>query len=598
MSSGARLHVNHALKGIMSYVLNDPAAFADESADGFAAAHHDLVRRVSGGVARRTATPKGQVSLVIGGGSGHYPAFAGLVGPGLAHAAAMGNVFASPSSQQVYSVAKSVATQAGVLLSYGNYSGDALNFDLAEQRLRDEGIPCRTVRVTDDVYSAHPEEKEKRRGIAGDLTVFRTAAWAAEQGFDLDAVAELAARANERTRSVGVAFSGCTLPGAPEPLFTVPAGQMAVGMGIHGEPGIEMKPLPTAAELADLLIEALLSEVPEEVDSLEGTRVGVILNGLGSVKSEELFVVYGSVASGLEERGVEIVDPEVGEYATSFEMAGVSLTLFWLDDELEKAWKSPAYTPAYRKGTLTIDPAAEVLQATAVSQTDEIRAAASPESIAAESTLIDVVEAIRDVIDQEADELGRLDAIAGDGDHGIGMQRGARAAAAAAAGARGSGAGSVLGAAGDAWADRAGGTSGALWGLGLRAVADAIGDQEPPDARTLAAGFGAACSAIQEFGKAVVGDKTLVDALVPFAETLAARVDDGAPLAQAWADAAAEATSAAGATSELVPRLGRARTHSGKSRGTPDPGAVSFGLAMSAAASVLAGAAAAKRSHD
>ncbi len=165
----------------MSYVLNDPADFADESAAGFVAAHRTLVRRVTGGVARATARPPGEVAVVIGGGSGHYPAFAGLVGAGLAHAAAMGNVFASPSAQQIYAVAKSVATEAGVLFSYGNYAGDVLNFDQAERRLNDEGIPCRTVRVTDDVYSASPAEHTKRRGIAGDLAVFRAAAWAANK---------------------------------------------------------------------------------------------------------------------------------------------------------------------------------------------------------------------------------------------------------------------------------------------------------------------------------------------------------------------------------------------------------------------------------
>ena len=167
----------------MSYVLNNPESFAQESADGFVAANRGLVRRVQGGVARAASTPAGQVALVIGGGSGHYPAFAGLVGPGLAHGAAMGNVFASPSAQQIYSVAKAVASDAGVLFSYGNYAGDALNFDQAQERLKAEGIPCQTVRVTDDIYSAPPSEPEKRRGIAGDLSVFRAAGWAIEQGW-------------------------------------------------------------------------------------------------------------------------------------------------------------------------------------------------------------------------------------------------------------------------------------------------------------------------------------------------------------------------------------------------------------------------------
>ncbi|WP_341578121.1 dihydroxyacetone kinase family protein [Microbacterium schleiferi] len=573
----------------MSYVLNAAADFADESAEGFVAAHAGLVRRVTGGVARRTATPAGEVAVVIGGGSGHYPAFAGLVGPGLAHGAAMGNVFASPSTQQIYAVAKSVATDAGVLLSYGNYAGDALNFDLAQDRLRSEGIPCRTVRVTDDIYSAGKDERTKRRGIAGDLAVFRAAGWAAAQGFDLDTVATIAERANENTRSLGVAFSGCTLPGSEEPLFSVPAGQMAIGMGIHGEPGIDVRPLGTADEIATLFVKGLIDEVPAGVTDIDGARVGVILNGLGAVKAEELFVVYRAVARELSGRGLVIVDPEVGEYATSFEMAGLSLTLFWLDEELEAAWTSPAYSPAYRKGMIDLSGADAAASETDVTEVSAVTAA-PPESAAAGRVAAAAIAAIRDLIDREVDELGRLDAIAGDGDHGIGMQRGARAAADAAdaAVAQEAGAGTVLALAGDAWADRAGGTSGALWGAGLRAVGDTVGDEEAPDALTVATGVDAARDAVQSFGKAVVGDKTLVDALVPFTEVLLARVGDGVPLATAWADAAAVATAAARATADLLPRMGRARPHMEKSLGTPDPGAISLALSMTEVAGVLA----------
>ncbi|GAA2201249.1 dihydroxyacetone kinase family protein [Sinomonas flava] len=570
----------------MSYVLNDAVAFADESAEGFVAAHRNLVRRVRGGVARAAATPPGQVAVVIGGGSGHYPAFAGLVGPGIAHGAAMGNVFASPSAQQVVAVARAVASDAGVLLTYGNYAGDALNFDQAQEQLRAEGIPCQSVRVTDDICSAPAAEQEKRRGIAGDLVVFRAAGWAAEQGLDLEAVAAFAARANERTRSIGVAFSGCTLPGAAEPLFTVPEGMMAVGMGIHGEPGIETVPIAPARELAELLTARILAERPENGT---GGRVGVIINGLGSVKSEELFLLYGAILPLLKDAGLAIVDPEVGEYATSFEMAGLSLTIVWLDDELEQAWRSPAYTPAYRKGTVDL--------AAAPAAPDEVGGAADAgtviaageEAAAAGARVLKAIESIRNVIDREVDELGRLDAIAGDGDHGIGMQRGARAAAeaAAAASSAGAGAGTVLTRAGEAWADKAGGTSGALWGLALRTLGRQIGDAGAPGAAVVAQAVAAAREAIQRTGKAEIGDKTLVDALIPFSERLTALASEGRGLSTAWTEAATAATAAAAATADLLPRLGRARPHAEKSLGTPDPGAVSFALAVTAVGTVL-----------
>lgn len=577
----------------MSFVVNDPADFADEAAAGFVAAHRTEVRQVPGGVARAAATPEGEVAVVIGGGSGHYPAFAGLVGPGLAHGAAMGNVFASPSAQHVYGVATAVAAGAGVLLSYGNYAGDVLNFDEAERRLRADGIPCRTVRVTDDISSASVDERDKRRGIAGDLVVFRAAAWAAEQGRDLDAVHALASRANERTRSIGVAFGGCTLPGADAALFTVADGQMAIGMGIHGEPGIETVPLESADAIAGRLVDALLAERPDDIEAAAEARVGVIVNGLGSVKGEELFVVFGAAARQLEAAGLVIVDPEVGEFATSFEMAGLSLTLVWLDDELEQAWRSPAATPAYRKGDLAAR--ASATPAAAPRADDDAPAApipaASEASRAAATVAHAGVDAIRDLIEREADELGRLDAIAGDGDHGIGMRRGTRAAADAAAKALagGAGAGTVLALAGDAWALKAGGTSGALWGAALRTLGESLGDEDAPDAAAVARAVEAARTTVQTLGKADLGDKTMVDAIIPFADALVHAVGAGDDLADAWTTAAADATRAAEATAQLRPKLGRARPHVEKSLGTPDPGAISFAQSMTAVGAVLRG---------
>ncbi|MGC9495890.1 dihydroxyacetone kinase family protein [Streptomyces sp. WG7] len=563
----------------MTRLFNDPAAFADEALEGFTAAHRRWVRSVTGGVVRATATPPGQVAVVIGGGSGHYPAFSGLVGRGLAHGAAVGNVFASPSAQQIRSVARAAHGGAGVLLMYGNYAGDVLHFGQAAERLAADGIDARTFAVADDISSAAPDESAKRRGIAGDLPVFKAAAAAAEQGLPLDEVLRVAERAGARTRSFGIAFSGCTLPGADHPLFTVPEARMAVGLGIHGEPGIGEEPLPTADEAARLLVDTLLKELPEDVEGPAGQRAAVILNGLGSVKYEELFVVYRKVASLLGETGVEIVDPEVGELVTSFDMAGVSLTLTWLDDRLEELWRAPADTPAFRKGTLDApehggrDPLAEDTPDTAVPP-------ASGTSRHAAGAALAALDAVAATVDTHADELGRIDAVAGDGDHGIGMRRGSTAARRAAADvhARGAGAGTVLTQAADAWADKAGGTSGALWGTVLRCLGTALGDQDAPDAARVAAGVTEASAAVRRLGGAEVGDKTMVDVLVPFADTLADGVAHGLGLTDAWDRAATAATEAAAATAGLLPRKGRARPHAEKSLGTPDAGAHSLAL--------------------
>lgn len=571
----------------MTRLFNEPAAFADEMIEGFVASHGRWVRRVPGGVARSTKSTPGTVALVIGGGSGHYPAFAGLVGQGMAHGAAMGNLFASPSAQQVYSVAKSANNGAGVLLGYGNYAGDVLHFTQAQERLRKEGIDCRSIAVTDDVSSAPLEERAKRRGIAGDLTVFKVAAAAAEAGYGMDRTVEIAERANDRTRSFGVAFSGCTLPGAENPLFSVPEGRMAVGMGIHGEPGIGEMDIPTADELAELLVGKLLTEVPDGLD-LSGARVVPILNGLGSVKYEELFVVYRRVAQLLAEAGLEAVDPQVGELVTSFDMAGTSLTLFWLDDELETLWNAPADAPAFRRGAVTAQKLdAQELDADELAS-GVVEAATIPDatddSRTAALRVLAALVAAKAVIDANVEELGRIDAIAGDGDHGIGMERGVRAAVEAATDAvgRGAGAATTLHLAADAWADRAGGTSGALWGMALRAVGDAIGDSNAPDAGAVATGVAGAASAIMEFGKAKPGDKTLVDVLVPFRDALAAGANAGQSLTDAWGAAATVAQQAADSTANLLPLMGRARPHAEKSLGTPDAGAVSMALIVRA----------------
>lgn len=571
----------------MTRLFNDPAAFAEEMIEGFAAANRRHVRPVTGGVVRAARGAAGNVAVVIGGGSGHYPAFGGLVGPGLAHGAAMGNLFASPSTQQVHGVASAAQTGGGVLLTYGNYAGDVLNFDAAQERLRSEGVDTRTVTVTDDVSSAPAEEKHKRRGIAGDLTVFKVAGAAADAGASLDDVERIARHANEHTRSFGVAFSGCTLPGADAPLFEVPAGRMAVGLGIHGEPGIGETDVPTADGLARLMVDTLLAELPDGIATPVGRRVVPILNGLGSVKYEELFVVYRSVARHLEEAGLELVDPQVGEFCTSFDMAGASLTLFWVDDELERLWLAPCDTPAFRRNGVVAEDAGDA------DVVEQAAAAAIPPaaevSRAAAATVVAALEATQGVVDAHVDELGRIDAIAGDGDHGIGMQRGATAAASAAreALAAGAGAGTTLTLAADAWSDRAGGTSGALWGVLLRELGAAVGDDAAPTAATAAEGVRAGLAGIQRFGKAEVGDKTMVDAIVPFADTLTSRVEGGDRLRDAWAAAAEASTAAAATTADLLPRMGRARPHAEKSLGTPDAGAHSFALIVTAVAGIL-----------
>ena len=558
----------------MTQIFDNPADFADEALDGFVAANRGYVARVDGGVVRSTEMTPGQVALVIGGGSGHYPAFAGLVGPGLAAGSACGNMFASPAAGQVYRVAKAANAGGGVLLSYGNYAGDVLHFGQAQLRLNAEGIETRTVLVTDDIASAPLDQIEKRRGIAGDLTVFKVAGAAAEAGLNLDEVERLAVKTNYRTRSLGVAFDGCTLPGASEPLFHVPAGQMSLGLGIHGEPGISEHPMPTASELAELLVSKLLEDKPEDA----GDRVVAIVNGLGTVKYDELFLLFGKIEKLLTKAGLTVVEPECGELVTSLDMSGLSLTLLWLDDEIEQYWAAPADTPAFRKGNLAPRMRREFVG------TEDAVAEEAESATAASAGLGQLAAAVlaqvRNVVVEHEEELGNLDAIAGDGDHGIGMRRGVDAAAAAANqnAAAGASVERVLTAAGEAWSERAGGTSGALWGSAVIAAGLALGNRESYRPENAAAAVEAFANAITELGKAEPGDKTMVDALLPFRDVFRKEHDGGASVGDALAAAASAATEAARQTADLRPLKGRARPLAEKSLGHPDPGAVSFGL--------------------
>jgi dihydroxyacetone kinase len=573
----------------MTRLYDDPASFTEDMLRGFLDANSGYVTGVPGGVVRATATRPGKVAVVVGGGSGHYPAFCGVVGRGFADGAVVGNVFTSPSAAEATSVGRAAGGGGGVLLTTGNYAGDVMNFGLAVERLRAEGVDARYVAVTDDVASAPPEDAARRRGIAGDFTVFKAASAAAEEGYDLDGVERVAHRANDLTRTLGVAFGGCTMPGSHEPLFTVPEGRMGLGLGIHGEPGVAEEAMPTAAELGRTLVDGVLAEAPEGA----GTRVAAILNGLGRTKYEELFIVWASVGRLLRDAGLQVVEPEVGELVTSLDMAGCSLTLMWLDDELERLWCAPADTPAYRKGTGgdladtgERRPAPEHSQAPAARLTagdvDEAARACAARAVASLASLADAVA------DAEG-ELGRIDAVAGDGDHGRGMVRGTTAARDAARNAhdRGAGPGMVLTEAGDAWASKAGGTSGVLWGAALAALGQRLGDHGEPTPQDVAKGLQDAVDAVARLGGAQPGDKTMLDAMGPFARALADEAEGGRSLSAAWQSAVPAAEEAARDTSTLRPKVGRARPLAHRSVGTPDAGAVSFALGVRAVGRVL-----------
>lgn len=556
----------------MTKLYNDPAEFADDQLEGFLDLYSDRLVGVPGGVI--SLPPKEpQVAVIVGGGSGHYPAFAGLVGPGFASGAVVGNIFTSPSAAHVYSVAKAADQGKGVILTFGNYAGDNMNFGIAAKMLNAEGIDTRIVVVKDDIASA--PDFDNRRGIAGDFTVFKAMGAAAAAGKSLDEVERLGNLANERTRTMGVAFSGCTMPGADEPLFSVAEGQMGVGLGIHGEPGIRDEPQPSAVELATLLTKTVLADAPEN----PGKRIGVIVNGLGVTKYEELFLLYRTIAPQLREAGYEIVDPEVGELVTSLDMGGVSLTVFWLDDELEDLWTADAYACAYRKQKAPLGTLEKTYTAKAATVDAESIVEASPAAAQLATTVREAAHAVADLMREQENYLGEIDSYAGDGDHGRGMVRGSDAAVKAIAAAPdNAGPSQLLKLAGRAWAMQAGGTSGVLWGASLEAAANTLTDDaesySPDQVPTAISAF---ADSMVTLGGAKIGDKTLLDALLPFRDALAGST---AELDSAWAEAAEVAQKSAEETSALSPKKGRARPLAEKSVGHPDPGAVSMGMIL------------------
>jgi dihydroxyacetone kinase-like protein len=332
----------------MKKLINEPDDFVDEMLEGLLLAHPGLLKAASvdrRAIVRADAPLAGKVGIVTGGGSGHLPVFLGYVGLGLCTGVAIGNVFSSPSADQMLAATRASSGGVGVLYLYGNYGGDVLNFDLAAELAEAEGIPTRTVLVTDDVASAPPARAADRRGIAGLFFAYKCAGAAAERGDSLDQVAAVATAAVAATRTMGVGLSPAILPSAGKPTFELGEGEMEIGIGIHGEPGVHRGRL----ESADQITERLVGAIIEDLNLRSGDHVAVLINGLGATPLEELYLIYRRAFQLLADLGVEIYRPYIGEFATSLEMAGASVSVIRLDDELCTLLDAPATSPFFRQ---------------------------------------------------------------------------------------------------------------------------------------------------------------------------------------------------------------------------------------------------------
>ena len=327
----------------MKKIINNADNFVEESISGLVKSYPEIYKYSSetNKVLMRSVKGNNKVGLVSGGGSGHLPLFTGYIGKGLLDSCAIGNVFASPSVDEISTAIKSANSEKGVLCIYGNYGGDVMNFDMASEMLEMEDIKVESIVVADDVASASKEEKEKRRGVTGMLYVFKTTGAIAESGADFDEVKRVALKTNENIRTMGIALTPTILPQAGKPTFEIGDDEMEIGMGIHGEPGIRRGKLKTANEITEELSEKLLSDI----DLNKGDKVSILINSLGATPHEELFIVANKFNNILSDNGIINSKSYVGRYATSMEMAGMSITILKLDDELEKLLLEEANCP-------------------------------------------------------------------------------------------------------------------------------------------------------------------------------------------------------------------------------------------------------------
>lgn len=563
-------------------LINDPDHLIEDLIEGMVSAHPELLC-VEGDTGRaivaRQGARRGKVGIVVGGGSGHEPAFAGFVGRGLADAAPLGNVFASPSPSQIMDAGLSADGGTGVLFLYGNYTGDVMNFGMAEEALAQHDITARSFVVTDDIASAPVDRIEERRGIAGGLFVFKVAGAAADRGATFEEVETAATRANDATRTMGVALSACILPQAGRANFELPTGEMEIGMGIHGEPGIERIP----AETADEVVQRLLSPIVDELALKAGDQVAVLVNGLGSTTLMELYIIFRRVSGTLADLGVTVHRNWVGEYCTSLDMEGVSISVMRLDDFLTPLLDHPCHTPALSVGDTPL-PEVELprpARQRSVAATDEpvLKGDLLASGDITPHLFLTMMRAGAIAIFEARDHLCVLDGQIGDGDHGITMEIGWKA---------------VLSELGDieenvtitdicnrianAFLEAVGASAGPLYGSGFLEAGKSVSDRLNMDERALVEWLNGMAQGIAKRGGAVVGDKTMLDAWAPAAAAAAKAANAGADCRECLVAAARAANEGADQTRDMKSRKGRSQKLGARSVGHVDPGAVSAAL--------------------
>ena len=587
----------------MKKIMNTAESFVYDMCHGMAKAHPELEFVEKYKVVKKKVIDRDKVTLISGGGSGHEPAHAGFVGTGMLDAAVCGDIFASPSQIQVYNALKMTASKKGTLMIVKNYSGDCMNFNNAGALAKEDGIRVDAVYVNDDIAVKDSLYTVGRRGVAGTVFVHKIAGAAAEQGKSLAEVKAVAEKVIANIRSFGFALTSCTVPAAGSPTFEIGEDEMEFGVGIHGEPGRKREKLISA----DALAARIVPDIAADLGLKAGEEIALLINGFGGSPLQELYLFNNSVTNELEKAGVKIYKTLVGNYMTSIDMAGASVTFLRLDDELKAYLDYPVATPAItwggsskediaaREAIQALAKALNVTPATFAKKAEAVQEAAVEEeagSYAFEGKPVigekintpgmgKLVELMADIIIENEVPFCKADRC-GDGDFGMSIAKGFKQLKKDWDSRKKGDVGEFLISCSEVIMEYCGGASGPIWGSAFRYAGKAVKGKKEIDLADLAAIFQAAVEGVQEtgrksFGKgAVVGDKTLIDALVPAADTLTAATKEGMKMKAAMKKAAAAAVEGADKTKAIQAKMGRAGVTD--SEGYPDAGAYGLGV--------------------
>ncbi len=575
----------------MKKLINRPETVVMEMCNGIAMAHPELEFVKKYKVMKKKDINQNKVSLISGGGSGHEPAHAGFIGKGMLDAAVCGDVFASPSQIQVYQAIKATASEKGTLLIIKNYSGDMMNFKNAAHLASEDGIKVDYVKVDDDIAVEDSLYTVGRRGVAGTVLVHKIAGAAAEMGMSLGEVKVVAQKAIDNVRSLGFGLTSCTVPAKGTPTFDIAEDELEFGVGIHGEPGIKREKMTTADDLSKRIVKAILKDMKIE-DGQE--EVALLINGFGATPLQELYLFNNSVTRELAQRNIKICRTFVGNYMTSIDMAGASVSIMKLDDELKTLLSKESDTPAFK-----VNGPVESVEYTPIEgnndelattcfdlETDEDLANIVDEKITL-GNMAYIVDKMSEIIIENEVPFCELDSFAGDGDFGMSVAKGFKQLKREwkeILSKKDLNIGEFLDDCSMVIMEHCGGASGPIWGSAFRAASKSVGNKNELNISDFANMMQAAVKGIQDTGErsfgrgAVVGDKTLIDALAPCADCWSNILKEGGNFKDAFEKGAKVSVEGAKSTEQIVARMGRAGTVGERSLGHPDAGAYGLGI--------------------